>query len=88
MLDLGAIAEPAAPEAEPMLDLGAIAEPTAPAQDDALELVDLDEMPPANAVPADQEPVEELEIVDPEQQPPPATDGNDDDLKSFLNNFK
>jgi len=83
MLDLGAIAEPAAPEAEPMLDLGAIAEPAAPAQDDALELVDLDEMPPANAVPA-----EELEIVDPEQQPPPVTDGDDDDLKSFLNNFK
>ena len=88
MLDLGAIAEPAAPEAEPMLDLGAIAEQAAPAQDDALELMDLDEMPPANAVPADQEPVEELEIVDPEQQPPPATDGDNDDLKSFLNNFK
>ena len=88
MLDLGAIAEPAAPEAEPMLDLGAIAEQAAPAQDDALELMDLDEMPPANAVPADQEPVEELEIVDPEQQPPPAMDGDNDDLKSFLNNFK
>ena len=84
VLDLGAIAEPAAAEAEPVLDLGAMTEPAAAAQDnDVLELVELDEMPPVNAAPA-----EELEIVDPEQQPPPVTDGDDDDLKSFLNNFK
>ncbi|MEE2686570.1 MAG: FHA domain-containing protein [Planctomycetota bacterium] len=88
-LDLGAMTEPAAAEAEPVLDLGAMTEPAAAAQDnDVLELVDLDEMPPTNAAPAGQGPVEELELVDPEQQPPPATDGDDDDLKSFLNNFK
>ena len=79
-------------EAEPILDLGAIAQPAAdplapsPGQEQVLDLVELDELPPAGEAPV--ELVEGLEIVDPEQQPPPATDGDDDDLKSFLNNFK
>jgi hypothetical protein len=79
-------------EAEPILDLGAIAQPAAdplapsPGQEQVLDLVELDELPPAGEAPV--ELVEGLEIVDPEQQPPPVTDGDDGDLKSFLNNFK
>jgi hypothetical protein len=77
---------------EPILDLGAIAQPAAdplapsPGQEQVLDLVELDELPPAGEAPV--ELVEGLEIVDPEQQPPPVTDGDDGDLKSFLNNFK
>jgi pSer/pThr/pTyr-binding forkhead associated (FHA) protein len=92
VLDLGAMAEAETPEAEPVLDLGAIAQPAAdplapsPGQEQVLDLVELDQLPPAGEAPV--ELVEGLEIVDPEQQPPPARDGDDDDLKSFLNNFK
>ncbi len=101
LLDLEAISEPVVeqPVTEaPPLDLEAISEPVVespvpPAAEEVLDLADLSEEAPADAdTPAAEEVspdlIEELEIVDPEQQGPQETEGDDDGLNSFLNNFK
>jgi hypothetical protein len=86
------VTEPPAMDPE-AVDESPVPSPAEEEEEEVLNLAELDEdtselmnTPPAEEVP--QSLPEELEIVDPEQQGPPATDGDDDDLNSFLNNFK